>query len=1005
MIHFLNLNKFKRGLKPVTSTEIFSKPGEFHTEGLFSEAIFGAVESLERKRSFSYINLYAEVIHPEALLIITQLDKRIEDFISASESFSVDKSGKLIIDPDGVTGIRALKELFPKIVFRGDSPTREAYIKKLKEAYKQETLFIDIIPIIPPILRDIFQDQYGMWRSDAINDNYYIPLMRKALQIKNISKGSPLYNLLNYELQRAVVAHDTYIRKKIQKKSGLIRTYLLGKRTDFSGRAVITPGPELKINEIGIPLKLAISLFEPFIDYRIFKSGQIDSQKLGEEIKKFTKLEFSLDSLRIVYKAIKAGDKIPDSLYNLIFEITEVAMKDRVLLAKRDPVLHAEGVRAFKAILIKGNTIRLSTLQVKGFNADFDGDAMAVFHPITDEAQAEVKLKMLRSETGETINSVNFDLSKEMLVGLYVLTKNVKKTSSPIAVSTKDLEDATDPYIPVTYRGKHTTMGKAIFNSCFPTSFTFYDDLVTGKTVNNMIPQVLLKYGQEQAIQTFSKLKDYGFKFATISSPSLGLDDIELPESILKLKEKLNGASTEEADLLIKKMQDLLEQHLKDTGLYDLVKSGAGKGWDQISQILIVKGLISDPNGKILDPVTSSFADGLSNKQYFNASAGSRTGIIDRVLNTSESGYMSRQLAFVLNSIELHRQLIDCKTKRTIELRLTSELISKLNGRFIVKGNTLHDFKPQDFKTGDVINLRTPIYCESSKLCHTCYGKLLERHKSPYAGILAAQVIGEAGTQTIMRTFHTGGAVKLIKKDLIEDIIQNDPLVTREIVKKHLGTTENSLIALKSCVVTIELEDYPIVGDDIIIDEDESTVFVKGLVCKVEFEDVVFNIILDYPVQFQLYEMQKIGKEQLKLTFPEGSTMLETFLEASIMKQQILYIKRLLSGREIYKDPTHLLMKIFKIYGPITKADLVHLEVLLSQCLRDRTNISLPARLGKKWDPVMINIKDIVFSTSFIQGLGFENINKAIHTGLINEEIGEASILEKIMTGTLVDKK
>jgi DNA-directed RNA polymerase beta' subunit len=346
MIHFLNLTRFKRGLHPVTSTEMFSKPGEFHPEGLFSESIFGAVESLDRKKSFSYINLYAEVIHPEALLILLQLDKRLETFISAQETFSLDKSGKLIIDPDGVTGLRALKELFPKISFRGESPARESYIKKLKEAYKEETLFIDAIPIIPPVLRDIFQDEYGMWRYDSIND-YYIALMRKALQIKNISKGSPLYNLLNYELQRAVVEHDNYIRKKIQKKGGLIRTYLLGKRTEFSGRAVITPGPELKVNEIGIPLRLAVSLFQPFIDYRIFKSGQIDIKKLEEEVKKFTKLEFSLDSLRIVYKAIKAGDTIPDELYKMMFEITEVAMKDRVVLAKRDPVLHAENVRAF----------------------------------------------------------------------------------------------------------------------------------------------------------------------------------------------------------------------------------------------------------------------------------------------------------------------------------------------------------------------------------------------------------------------------------------------------------------------------------------------------------------------------------------------------------------------------------------------------------------------------------------------------------------------------------
>lgn len=1005
MIELLDLKSFRKGLKPVLSTEFFSKPGEFHPEGLFSEIIFGPLESLDRRKTFSYIHLYTEVIHPTAYMLLTRLDKKIELFVSAQEKFSVDKNGTLIIDPNGVTGIKELKKLFPKIVFRGGSSesNRDKFIEKIEKSYKNETLFLDIIPIIPPYFRDTYQDSKGMWIWDPLND-YYISIMRKALQIRSITKTGPLFDLLNFEIQRSVIEHDNFIRKKIQKKQGLIRSSLLGKRTDFSGRAVVTPGPTLKVNEIGIPLRLAVSLFEPFIIYVIFNSGKIDLEKLGEEIKKFTKLDLSIDSIKIVFKAIKSADIVPKDLYKIIFDATYLAMQGRVVLAKRDPVLHAESVRGFKAVLVTGNTVQICTLQVKGFNADFDGDAMAVFHPVTDEAQEEVKTKFMRSESGENSSSVNFLLSKEMGVGLYILTKNITKNIPAVSVGRNDLERATDPYIPVVYKGKKTTMGKAIFNNAFPTGFPFYDGVVTLDIVNKLIPNILEKYGQSVAIDTFSKLKDIAFKFATIGAPNFSLDDIKLPDSILKLKEKLKTATIEEADSILKQIQKELVIYLKDTGLYDIVESGSAKGWGQPMQILVAKGLISDPQGNILDPIASSFSDGLSNKDYFHAAAGSRTGIIDRVLNTADSGYMSRQLAYVLNSVEIDRTLKDCKTNRCINLRLTSSLMGRLNGRYVLDDkNKLDLFKSTDYKAGDVIKLRTPIYCESPKICHTCYGKLLERHRTPYAGILAAQVIGEAGTQTILRTFHTGGAVKLVTKDIINDLVQNDPLITKQIITKYLTSIDNSLVCLQDCILTLNLEDYPL-RNDLVINENETGIYVRGLVGSIEFSDKMFNLILDYPVELSINEMEKVKKEYIKLFYKKDDKILETFLEAAITTQQLLYARRLLGGREIYKDPDHLLNKLFKIYDPLTKSDLVHLEILLSQCLRDRKNPSIPARLGKPWDPIMINIKQIVFKTSFIQGLAFENINEAIRTGLVTKEVGDPSILEQILTGELVRK-
>ncbi len=374
MIQFLNMNNFIKNLIPVTSTEFFIRSGDFNSNGLFSEQIFGPLESKERKKTFSYIKLYTKVIHPSALKILIQLDRKVEKFISANESFSLTKEGLLQIDDNGVTGIKSFIKLFPKIQFRGDTDKREKFIKKIKEAYTNNILFIEYLAVIPPEQRTIYKDENDMWIHDKLND-YYINILRKTFHIRSSSKDGPLYNLLNYEVQKAIISHDDYIRTLIQKKRGLIRSQLLGKRTDFSGRAVITPGPDLKVDEVGLPLRLAVGLFEPFIIYKLLYSQTSDKIQLQNEIKKFLKTDLSVESIKTIIKNIKSGDKIPDSLCKIFFEATEVAMIGRAILLKRDPCLQAESIRAFYPKLILGNTIKLCTMIVGGLNADFDGDS------------------------------------------------------------------------------------------------------------------------------------------------------------------------------------------------------------------------------------------------------------------------------------------------------------------------------------------------------------------------------------------------------------------------------------------------------------------------------------------------------------------------------------------------------------------------------------------------------------------------------------------------------
>jgi DNA-directed RNA polymerase subunit beta' len=780
VIKILDVNKFARGLKPVTTTEIKTRSGEFNPDGLFSEEIFGAEGSLDRSKQFSYLLLSTKVIHPTLYRHIIRLERKLEKWFSTEQSFRITEEGEIVEDENGVAGISAFIEEYPKIKWRAGSTQREEFIKGIEESYKNNTLFIDKIPVLPPDVRPFFEDENGQMSQDELND-VYIDILRKSFQIKSAGSSGQFFDLLNWGLQIATNNHDQFIKHKIEKKQGLIRGNMLGKRIDFSGRAVITPGPDLDINEIGVPMRMAVMLFQPFLlHYMIFSKKYPYRAELEKEIMAYMDSELTVDALQRLFKSIKTHDSVPKKLYEMVFDATEIVMKGRVVIAKRDPALHDGSLRAFNPVLNRGDTIEISTTQVGTFNADFDGDQMALYHPITVEAQAEIKEKMMSVAGKKNATSVNFEMGKEMNVGLYMMTKNVPINKSPIAITLEDIEKANDPYIPVKFRGRTTTMGKAIFNHVFPPDFRFIDDVVTKKVVNGLIPEILNKYGQDAAIKIFSKLEKIAFKFATIMAPSLTLEMLDMPESIGRIKEKLKTATPDEAFKLLDEGEKIMKDTLKGTTLFDLVDSGSSKGWSQPKQILVAKGVIADPKGNVLDPIAGSFTDGLSTKEFFAASSGARKGMVDRALNTADTGYFTRQLVYLLNSVEVDPILKDCKTKRTINLRLDKEMMKRLEGRYIIQNGKLQRFEAADFKPGQSINLRSPIYCKSPKICHTCYGDLIKRIKTPYVGVLAGSAIGERGTQLIMRTFHTGGAATLAKHDIMQEILDNDPLANLE---------------------------------------------------------------------------------------------------------------------------------------------------------------------------------------------------------------------------------
>lgn len=373
-MRFLNMDEFVKNLTPITSTEYLTKTGEFNPEGLFSEEIFGPVGSNERRKTFSYINLYCRVIHPDAFRILKQLDRKIEYFISTEHSYTIDENGSLILnDENGISGIESFIENFEKIKFRGGGQ-RDKLIESVTKSYNDGSMIIEYIPVVPPDIRPMYQGDDGEWIIDEFND-IYISLLRKSFQIMNAGSG-PLFDLLNYEMHNTVMKHDNYVRSKLGKKEGAIRGLTLGKRTDYTARAVITPGPDLKPKEVGIPFRMAVKLFEPFIIHILMKTNKIDQDQLSEEIQNYLQMEINVDSVQKVIKSIKNGDKIPEGLYNIFWEATEMAMENRAVICKRDPVLHQQSVQGYKPKLVNGSTIQVSTVSVGGHNADFDGDSI-----------------------------------------------------------------------------------------------------------------------------------------------------------------------------------------------------------------------------------------------------------------------------------------------------------------------------------------------------------------------------------------------------------------------------------------------------------------------------------------------------------------------------------------------------------------------------------------------------------------------------------------------------
>ncbi len=666
-------------------------------------------------------------------------------------------------------------------------------------------MVLTVLPVLPPDLRPMVQLSGGRFATSDLNDLYRRVINRNNRLKKLIDLGAPEIILRNEKrmLQEAVDALiDTNTRSTttrstqaelrslsdmLRGKQGRFRQNLLGKRVDYSGRSVIVVGPELDLDQVGVPKEMALEMFKPFVLRDLIGLGFAPNVKSAKHVL----------------------EKRPPEVWDILEEIT----REHPVLINRAPTLHKLGIQAFYPVLIDGDAIRIHPCICAGFNADFDGDQMAVHVPLSTAAKAEARTLMMASQNilrpadGTPITIPN----KEMALGAYYIT-SIDEDATPVDTIFVDEDETVYAWqngkigmrqpLKVMMDGKivETTVGRINFNRMLPAKIPFLNETFRNSTIKSTISNYIEDLSEEELLQLIDNVKNIGFRFATVSGLSVSLFDNEIvPE-----KDKIIAQSDKKVDEIEKKFDDGLITEAEKRRLtndiwtkttddvyqktWAAIKSdnsvkmisdsgGSRASSDQIKQLSGMKGLVMDPSGKIVPlPTKSNFRQGLSVFEYFTSSRGARKGLADRALRTAESGYLTRRLVDVSHDVIV--RMLDCGTKEGVVVHKTDPnrrasfdarilgqvLVNDVKG--IVKAGELVDLITAKTiaEAVEEVVVRSPLTCEATVgICALCYGRDTSTRKlvkiGTPVGVIAAQSIGEPGTQLTMRTFHTGGIV------------------------------------------------------------------------------------------------------------------------------------------------------------------------------------------------------------------------------------------------------
>jgi DNA-directed RNA polymerase subunit beta' len=715
---------------------------------------------------------------------------------------------------------------------------------------RPEWMILEVVPVIPPELRPLVPLDGGRFATSDLNDLYRRVINRNNRLKRLIELRAPDIIVRNEKrmLQEAVDAlFDNGRRGRVitgankrplkslsdmlKGKQGRFRQNLLGKRVDYSGRSVIVTGPELKLHQCGLPKKMALELFKPFIYARLDAKG--------------------------LSMTLKQAKKWVEKERKEVWDILDEVIREHPVLLNRAPTLHRLGIQAFEPVLIEGKAIQLHPLVCSAFNADFDGDQMAVHVPLSLEAQLEARVLMM--STNNILSPANgkpiIVPSQDMVLGLYYLSmeregdpgqgmilSDMAEVHQALEVGAVTLHSRITSRVPQTGEDMvermvryETTPGRMLLGECLPKShrvpFDVVNRLLTKKEIGDVIDQVYRHTGQKDTVLFADAIMALGFRNAFKAGISFGKDDMIIPDSKIGLvddtkslvadyeqqyqdglitqQEKYNkviDAWSQCGDKVASAMMDEIRAQPIDpeTGrlkpinsIYMMSHSGARGSPAQMKQLAGMRGLMAKPSGEIIEtPIISNFKEGLTVLEYFNSTHGARKGLADTALKTANSGYLTRRLVDVSQDCVIVEE--DCGTEHALEMRAivqggsviaslaerilgrttAEDLINAKTGEIIVKSGTLLD-EPmvKAIEEADVqsARIRSPLICEAEQgVCGTCYGRDLARgtpvNIGEAVGVIAAQSIGEPGTQLTMRTFHIGGAAQVNETSHLEAI-------------------------------------------------------------------------------------------------------------------------------------------------------------------------------------------------------------------------------------------
>ena len=976
--------------------------------------------------------------------------------------------------------LKELEKTLAARYVRAGTAEREKLAKRLSliagliaSNIRPEWLFLTRIPVIPPALRPMVALEGGRHATSDVNDLYRRVINRNNRLKKLIDIHAPEVILRNEKriLQEAVDALlDNSIRKSgaaagamtlaqrrplksladyLKGKQGYFRQNLLGKRVDYSGRSVIVVGPDLELDECGLPKHMALELFRPFVI-----AGLLDRE-----------LAFNIRG---------AGRLIEDGVAE-VWELLEEAIKGKYVLLNRAPTLHRQGIQAFRPRLIEGDAIQLHPLVCNAFNADFDGDQMAVHVPLSEEAQWEAanimsaNKNILKPGNGEM--TVLAAKPQDIILGLYWLTKAVDKMkgegehfASPNAAILASEYGAIDvratiKVLPVEGKEKYamfdghpfeTTVGQLLFNTVLPADYPFVRDTITKKALARIMTDCAMRYGFDAVPDIVNKVKRFGFQYATKSGVSWCIDDVSVskdkPEIITKAAEKVakidadyqRGFLSEEEKRRMnieiwqgakQEGEQLVTKELDPTGsVSDMVRSGARGTMGNLTQMAGMKGLIQNTAGETIEvPIISSMIEGLNPVEYFMSTHGARKGLTDTALGTAKAGYLTRRLFDVAQDSIVTEK--DCGTKRGVKINRVSASGIQINyakaliGRVLAedikdsafggkKGHYLSATDAEDIDAASSITSvvsRSPMSCETRYgICQTCYGMDLTTQElvdlGEAVGTVAAQAIGEPGTQLTMRTFHTGGVASVggdITSGLprVEEVFEKRSPKNPAVISKSEGLVTEIKEAGREKIIVVA----PLAGQ-----ERKSA---RGRSASGGKDGSSYEYLAPYPRVPLVKEGDAVVKGQI---LTDGSADLDDLFEyagrAMVQEYIIAEASKIYELQGASVSRKHLEVVVKQMFSRVKITDAGDTDYSVGDIVEDWEfakavrEMEAAGKLAPKAREIVLGIKESALSRrSFLSAASFEQTTKILINAALRGSVDRLrGLKENVILGRLI---